>query len=99
MSAYVCLLEIDLELPGAESLKEKRRIVKSLTAQARQRFGAAVAEIDAHDDRRRAVILCALVGGSDTNARADELARFVEARAPAGIGFVRDLRTLTDIRD
>ena len=38
-------------------------MVSSLKAQIRQRFVAAVAEIDAHDDRRRAVLLCALVGG------------------------------------
>ena len=44
-------------------------MVSSLKAQIRQRFVAAVAEIDAHDDRRRAVLLCALVGGPEVRER------------------------------
>ena len=60
-------------------------MVSSLKAQIRQRFVAAVAEIDAQDDRRRAVLLCALVGGArGPRARAAELERFVEARCPDG---------------
>lgn len=99
MPAYVSLTEIRIALPHADSLKEKRKVVKSLTAQVRQRFGAAIAEIADHDERRHAVLLCALVGDRETTSRADELERFVEARCPDGCGFRRDLRTLTDIRD
>lgn len=99
MAAYVCLIEAELALPHVGSLKEKRRVVKSLTAQVRQRFGASVSEIAAHDVHRRAVLLCAIVGGVDTAARADDLQRFVEARCPDGCAFRRDLRTLADIRD
>ncbi len=98
VAAYVCLIEIRVRLPHAGSLKEKRRFVKSLSVQLRQRFGAAVSEIAEQDTRRLAVLLCALVGGPDIGARADELERFVEARSPDGCGFERDLRTLTDIR-
>lgn len=97
-TAYVCVIEIEIDLPHVDSLKEKRRVVKSLTAQLRQRFGASISEIADHDVRRRAVLLCALVGGRDTASRADELQRFVEARCPDGCGFRRDLRTLSDIR-
>ena len=59
-------------------------MVSSLKAQIRQRFVAAVAETDAHDDRRRASLLCALVGGAEVRERAAELERFVEARCPDG---------------
>jgi uncharacterized protein YlxP (DUF503 family) len=95
---YVCLIEIRLHLPQSRSLKEKRKVVKSLAAQMRQRFGVAVAEIAEHDSWQHGVLLCALVGGRDTAARADELERFVEARCPDGCRFERDLRTLSDIR-
>ena len=98
MSAYVCLTEIRIHLPHVNSLKEKRRVVKSLAAQLRQRFGAAVAETAEQDSWRQAVMLVALVGGSDTSARADELERFVEARCPDGCNFARELRTFADIR-
>lgn len=98
MPVYICLLEIRIALPHAESLKEKRRVVKSLAAHLRRRFGAAVSEIADHDVRSRGVLLCALVGGADTQARADEVERFVEARCPDGCSVGRDLVTLKDIR-
>ena len=98
-TAYVCLVEIRLDLRRSQSLKEKRKTVSSLKALIRQRFVAAVAETAAHDDRRRATLLVALVGGPETAARASELERFVEARCPDGCAFERDVRTLADIRD
>lgn len=98
MAAYVCLIEMRLHLPHVTSLKEKRRIVKSLAAQLRQRYGAAVAETAEQDSWRQAVLLVALVGGSDTSARADEMERYVEARCPDGCRFERELRTFADIR-
>jgi uncharacterized protein YlxP (DUF503 family) len=98
VAPYVCLLEIQLDLRQCQNLKEKRKVVSSLKAQLRQRFVAAVAEVDAHDDRRRATLLVALVGGAEVDVRADELERFVEARCPDGCRVDRDLRTLADIR-
>lgn len=92
------VLEIAIDLRDAQNLKEKRKVVTSLKAQIRQRFVASVAEIDAHDDRRRAVLLCSLVGGAEVRERADELERFVEARCPDRCTFRRDLLTLDDIR-
>ena len=99
MSAYVFLLEVRLHINDSGSLKSKRKVVHSLKAQVRQRFGASVAEIDGHDTWQRATLLCALVGGSDVRARASELERFIEARCPDGCSFDRDLLTLADLRD
>jgi uncharacterized protein YlxP (DUF503 family) len=98
VSPYVCLLEIHLDLRQSRSLKEKRKVVSSLKAQLRQRFVAAVAETEAHDDRRRATLLVALVGGAEVAVRADEVERFVESRCPDACRVDRDLRTLADIR-
>ena len=95
---YVSVTEIHLDLRHCESLKEKRRVVGSLKSLIRQRFVAAIAEPEAHDDRRRATLLVALVGGREVRERSDELERFVEARAPDGCRFERDLVTLSDIR-
>jgi uncharacterized protein YlxP (DUF503 family) len=97
-TTYISLTEVRLDLRHAQNLKEKRKIVSSLKAHLRQRFVAAVAEIDAHDDRRRAVLLCALVGGSEVRKRSAELERFVEARCPDGCAFERDVMTLDDVR-
>ncbi len=98
MAAYVLVLEIGIDLRDAQNLKEKRKVVSSLKAQIRQRFVASVAEIEAHDDRRRAVLLCSLVGGSELRERGDELERFVDVRCPDRCTFRRDLLTLDDIR-
>ena len=98
MTAYVCVLEVRLHVADSGSLKSKRKVVGSLKAQIRQRFGAAVAEIDGHDTWQRSTLLCVLVGGGDTGARADEMERFVEARCPAGCRFERKTLTLDDLR-
>jgi uncharacterized protein YlxP (DUF503 family) len=99
MPAYVCLVEVRLHINDSGSLKSKRKTVSSLKAQLRQRFGAAVAEIDGHDTWQRATLLIALVGGPEVGARADEVERFVEAGCPDGCGFDRDLLSLADVRD
>jgi uncharacterized protein YlxP (DUF503 family) len=98
VSSYVSITEIHLDLRHSQSLKEKRKVVSSLKAQIRQRFVAAIAETEHQDDRRRATLLCALVGGREVRERADELERFVEARCPDGCRFERNLLTLADIR-
>ena len=98
MAAYVLVVEIAIDLRDAQNLKEKRKVVSSLKAQLRQRFVASVAEIEAHDDRRRAVLLCSLVGGAEVRERGSELEHFVESRCPDRCSFRRDLMTLDDIR-
>jgi uncharacterized protein YlxP (DUF503 family) len=97
-TTYISLIEIHIDLRDARNLKEKRKVVSSLKAQIRQRFIAAVAEIEAHDDRRRAVLLCSLVGGAEVRERSSELERFADARCPDRCTFRRDLLTLDDVR-
>jgi uncharacterized protein YlxP (DUF503 family) len=53
---------VKLELSGVLSLKEKRRIVKSITARLPQKFNVAVAEVGAQDVWQTAVIGLATVG-------------------------------------
>ncbi len=45
----------------AHSLKDKRRVVKSLKDRLRNKFNVSVAETDALDSRQRAVITAAIV--------------------------------------
>ena len=59
----VALTAFDLRIPLVGSLKEKRRVVKSLTAGLRQRFNVAVAEVDHQDLWRRATLAVSAVGG------------------------------------
>ena len=48
------LLTLDLHIPGARSLKEKRHALSSLEARLRERFNVSVAEVDHHDLWQRA---------------------------------------------
>jgi uncharacterized protein YlxP (DUF503 family) len=97
VTAYVCLLEARLHFGESHDLKGKRKELHSLKAGLRQRFGAAVAEIDGHDTWQRSTLLCALVGDGEVAARMDEVERFLLGRCPAGASFRRRLRTLEDL--
>jgi len=52
---------IELHLPASRSLKDKRRIVKSLVERVHQRYRVSVAETDFHDLHQRAEIAVAAV--------------------------------------
>lgn len=67
---------IDLNLPGINSLKEKRKIIKSLTARLRNRFNVSIAEVDFNDNLRSAQLGVAVV--SNDNKYVDQvIARLV----------------------
>lgn len=45
---------MELSIPGSHSLKEKRRVVKSLLERVRRQFGVSAAEVDGLDTWNRA---------------------------------------------
>jgi uncharacterized protein YlxP (DUF503 family) len=65
----VALERFDLRIPGCRSLKEKRHVVKTLTAAVRQRFPVSVAEVDHHDLWQRSAIAVAAVGADQHHLR------------------------------
>jgi uncharacterized protein YlxP (DUF503 family) len=65
----VALERFDLRIPGCDSLKRKRHVVKSLSAAIRQRFAVSVAEVDHHDLWQRSAIAVAAVGGEQHHLR------------------------------
>jgi uncharacterized protein YlxP (DUF503 family) len=52
----VGLLTLELHIPEAHSLKDKRQIVRSLKDRLRKRFNVAVAEMEYQDVWQRAII-------------------------------------------
>ncbi|MBN1122431.1 MAG: DUF503 domain-containing protein [Anaerolineae bacterium] len=60
----VATCEIDLQLPGVRSLKEKRSILKGLIARLHKQFNVACAEVDLHDVWQSSVIGLAVVSTS-----------------------------------
>jgi uncharacterized protein YlxP (DUF503 family) len=81
---------ITLYLPETMSLKEKRRVVKSVVDRARHRFNAAISEVEDLDDLRVATIGVVVV--SNDNRHADEMLQviigFFERDAAADLGEV-----------
>lgn len=75
----VGLLTVNIHLEGIDSLKDKRRIIKSVVERLRSRFNASVAEIDAQDSKRLAVIgiTCVSNDGSHVDEQLDKIANFV----------------------
>lgn len=53
--------KIELRIPASQSLKAKRRVVKSLKDRLLARFAVAVAEVDRLDDWQRATLGVACV--------------------------------------
>jgi uncharacterized protein YlxP (DUF503 family) len=60
-TAHVVLLTFDLMIPFSQSLKAKRRVIKSLKDRVRARFNAAVAEIGYLEEWQRSLIGVALL--------------------------------------
>jgi uncharacterized protein len=57
------VLQIELLIGEADSLKDKRRVVASLKARLHREHQVSVAEVDALDDHRTAVLGIALASG------------------------------------
>jgi uncharacterized protein YlxP (DUF503 family) len=57
----VGLLTAELRIPEANSLKDKRQVLKSLLARLRSSFNISVTEVDNHDIWRTATIAIVLV--------------------------------------
>ena len=88
-SVIVGTLRIELAIFEATTLKDKRRVVKSLKDRLASRFNVSVAEVEALNSPRQAVLGVALVG----NDR-----RFVESCLDKVVDHVRLNRraSLTD---
>ncbi len=78
------VLQMRLLCRDALSLKDKRRVVKSLRDRVRNAFNVSVAEVDALDDRRQAVLGVTLA--TNDRAFADRVLAKVVAMARAAPG-------------
>jgi uncharacterized protein len=88
---FITLLTIELLIPWAQSLKDKRSAVHGLKGRLRARFNASVAEVDHQDKWQRAVIAVCLLG-NDRRQLESDMARVRQVCAEA-----RDVQ-LTEVR-
>ena len=60
----IAFLTLELRIEGAQSLKDKRQVTRSLKDKLRNGFNVAVAELDASDLWQRATIGVVSISGS-----------------------------------
>ncbi len=92
----VGVLKITLLFHGCHSLKDKRRILKSLLQKSKNKFNLSAAEVAAHDIHGRAVVAFSTVGTdlSFVNSVMDKVADFIDA-LEAGEIIDQDLELIT----
>ena len=88
---YLGLAKIVIMLPGNQSLKSKRAVLRKTMDRVRARFSAICAETDAQDQHGRAEIGCAVLSGDATHARSmiDKVASFIEGDVREPIAEIR----------
>lgn len=82
---HIGVLQFTVEIPYAQSLKDKRRVVKSMKDRIRRHFNVSIAEIDDLDDCTIAT-LGAVMAGSDVaylNGALDKLLNALETQRDA----------------
>jgi hypothetical protein len=81
------VLHIDFKVPGARSLKDKRRVTKSLTERMRNRFNCSVSETEYQDLWQRGRVSACVISGDSrhANQQLNEIARFASNHAGAEI--------------
>jgi hypothetical protein len=75
----VGVLALELHLPAARSLKDKRQVLRSLEARLRAHFNVAVAEVDHQDLWQRALLAVVSVNTDRTHLEGTLNAAAVEA--------------------
>ena len=76
----VAITQLTLFIPDNNSLKGKRKVVKSLIEKVRHRFEASAAEVADHDLWQKATIGVALVGNDARllTTVLDQITKFIE---------------------
>jgi len=79
VALHVLALSVDLRIPEAGSLKDKRSVVRTIVEGARRRFEVSAAETGRTDQHQRAELGFAVVSGSPTvcTGTLDAVERFV----------------------
>ena len=71
---FISLLTVELMIPWARSLKDKRSAVRGLKDRLRARFNASVAEV-AYQDKWQRAVLAVCILGSDRRQLESDMAR------------------------
>ncbi len=89
MSTVIAVSVFELHLPACRSLKEKRRVIKSLIERPHRRHRVSITESDFHELRQRAEITLALVASGEREAERilDRIRGLVDSHPEAELTF------------
>ena len=82
----VGLLTLELHIQHAQSLKDKRQVLRSLKDRLRAKFNVAVAELEHHDKWQRAVVGVVTISGEEQHV--EESLQHILAEADLILGPV-----------
>ena len=87
MASVIGYLELEIHIPHAHSLKEKRAVVKRILERLKSKFNVSVSEIGEQDRWQKSLIAVVTVGTSTkvVDATLEKSVEFVEELFP---GFV-----------
>ena len=77
---HIGILSLDIHIPEAQSLKEKRTVIRGLKDRLRNKFNVSIAELDSQDKWQRATLDIAMIGNDRRylNRCLDNIVSFVE---------------------
>lgn len=83
----VGVLKVTLSLDGCDSLKDKRRIVRSVVDRARREYHVAIAEVADLDRHRRATlgIACVSNEAAHVNGLLDKVLDYIENHSAGSV--------------
>lgn len=99
---YSSILLLQLELPEAFSLKDRRQVIRSVLEKTRNRFNVSVTDLGPDGAFHEVYVAFAAVSSShsSTEERMDSVLRFIRAMEENGDFFiVRDLRKVDSNAD
>ena len=94
MASVIGYLEMEIQIPYAHSLKEKRAVVKRIVERLKGKFNVSVSEIGEQDKWQRSRIAVVTVGTSSkvVDATLEKSVEFVEELFPGFlVGYQKEL--------
>jgi uncharacterized protein YlxP (DUF503 family) len=81
---HIGICTIDLQLPGNNSLKGKRRVIKSIVTRVGREYNVSIAEVEDQDVWQRAVLGVSCVSNSSGYAHRtlERVVRWIETNRP-----------------
>ncbi|OGX07641.1 MAG: hypothetical protein A2Z88_10600 [Omnitrophica WOR_2 bacterium GWA2_47_8] len=62
LTQHIAVLYLDFHIPEAQSLKDKRQVLKSIKDKVRREFNVSVAELDGQDKWQVGTLAFAMIG-------------------------------------